>query len=101
MKVFYCVLCDGVIGVGEISRHHLRPQSQTRRKKYSGVEGKHKFIYTHKDCHNQLHKMFTNQELMEIYNEPEKLKAEYFRRNYNHSLCPVCTLKRIRRTSND
>lgn len=63
-----CQICKLKPANKKKSHHHLTP-------KYNGNHRKDKTPMC-KDCHETIHRLFTNKELYEEYNELEKLKEE-------------------------
>ena len=61
---------------GDITKHHLVPQQQSRHKnKYLKTdEGNYLWVCT--ECHSQIHALFTNYELKTLYPTKELLLAE-------------------------
>ena len=56
--------------------HHLVPQNQSRHKnKYLKID-EGNFLWICTECHSQIHALFSNYELKELYNTKEKLMEE-------------------------
>ena len=72
-KTDKCELCGCEC---DAEKHHLIPQHVSRHKnKYLKTEESN-FLWICKECHSQIHALFSNQELKELYNTKELLLAE-------------------------
>lgn len=56
--------------------HHLIPQSQSRHKNKYLKTDEGNFLWICTECHSQIHALFSNFELKELYNTKEKLMEE-------------------------
>lgn len=59
-KCVRCAICDRVIEIGFVTRHHLIPKSEY-------IKGTNKTIKVHHLCHAIIHALFTNEELASKY----------------------------------
>ena len=53
--------------------HHLIPQSQSRHKNKYLKHDAGNFLWVCLECHSQIHALFSNQELKDLYNTKELL----------------------------
>ncbi len=67
-----CELCHRA--VPHLTRHHLTPRSQLKRSPLKKGETP-PTICICPACHRQLHVLFSNRELAQEFNTPEKLRA--------------------------
>ncbi len=58
------------------SKHHLIPQVVSRHKNKYLKTDEGNFLWVCVECHSQIHALFSNQELKELYDTKEKLLAE-------------------------
>ena len=72
-KTDRCEICGKV---GEVTLHHLIPVSQSRHKNKYLKTDEGNFLWVCVECHSQIHALFSNQELKELYDTKEKLLAE-------------------------
>lgn len=65
-----CELC----GIDcELTKHHLIPVSRTRNKYKEIKEDESNLLWICRSCHDQLHALFDNTQLRDLYNTREKL----------------------------
>lgn len=65
-----------------LTKHHLCPQSQSRhRNKYLKTEESN-FLWICEECHSQIHALFSNIDLKNIYNTKEALLSNDRFRKY-------------------
>lgn len=65
-EISFCQICERELGSKNISKHHLIPKSRG---------GKNtKTILIHNICHQKIHSVFTEKELMKEFNTVEKIK---------------------------
>ncbi len=65
MEAPKCPLCKRELGTKKTSKHHLIPKSR---------DGKHTdTVILHNICHQKIHSLFSEKELMRDYNTIEKL----------------------------
>lgn len=72
LTVGKCELC----GIeGELTKHHLVPQSVSRSSKYpkSLKRDEGNFLMVCSECHGQIHALYTNQQLRDLYSSKELL----------------------------
>jgi hypothetical protein len=62
-EVELCPICSRELGTVRVSGHHLVPKSR------GGKETEQ----MHDICHNKIHSLWTNKELDEHYNSPDKI----------------------------
>lgn len=60
-----CPICHRALGDINIQQHHLIP------KELGGKET----IPVHKMCHQKIHSVFTNRELLQVYHDPEIIRS--------------------------
>ena len=58
------------------TKHHLCPQQVSRHKNKYLKTDEGNFLWICTECHSQIHALFSNQELKELYDTKEKLLAE-------------------------
>ena len=58
------------------TKHHLVPQQVSRHKNKYLKTDEGNFLWVCVECHSQIHALFSNQELKELYDTKEKLLAE-------------------------
>ena len=58
------------------TKHHLIPQVVSRHKNKYLKTDEGNFLWVCVECHSQIHALFSNQELKELYDTKEKLLAE-------------------------
>ena len=68
-----CEICGKV---GEVTKHHLVPQQVSRHKNKYLKTDEGNFLWVCVECHSQIHALFSNQELKELYSTKELLLAE-------------------------
>lgn len=56
-----------------LTKHHLIPVSQSRHKNKYLKNDESNFLWICEECHSQIHALFTNQELKDLYNTKELL----------------------------
>lgn len=56
-----------------LEKHHLIPQSTCRNKYKKLKNDEMNFLWICKQCHDQIHAFFTNNELRDVYNSKEAL----------------------------
>lgn len=78
-KTDKCELCG--FG-GKLTIHHLIPQNVSRHKNKYLKREESNFLYVCEECHSQIHALFTNHELKELYNTKDKLLSEPKFRKY-------------------
>jgi hypothetical protein len=75
--VHECELCQRA-GL-ELTRHHLIPRSRHRKarskRQFSREEMRSRIAHLCRDCHGQIHRLFTEKELAADFNTLENLKA--------------------------
>lgn len=65
MKLDTCPLCERLLIIGpSVDKHHLIPKS---------LGGK-EVVLIHKICHQKIHSLFSERELLKTYNSIEKIK---------------------------
>ena len=57
----------------EITAHHLIPKSQTRNKYKEIKEDPSNLLWVCRSCHDQIHSLWDNTQLRDLYNTKEKL----------------------------
>ena len=57
----------------EITKHHLRPQSKSKNKYKSIKEDPSNLLWVCRSCHDQIHALFSNNELRDLYFTKELL----------------------------
>ena len=57
----------------ELTKHHLIPQSRIRNKYKDIKEDPSNLLWICRSCHDQIHAMFDNTELRDLYNTKESL----------------------------
>lgn len=67
-----CELCGRRVSV--VTRHHLYPRSQGKRRKMKATELPTAWLCS--ACHRQLHILFTNKELAAKFSTIEQLRAD-------------------------
>ena len=67
-----CELCGSD---KNITKHHLIPQQVSRHKNKYLKNDESNFLWICEECHSQIHALFTNQQLKELYNTKELLLA--------------------------
>lgn len=70
-----CPICDKIL---EMTKHHLYPKSIQGSKwfrNHCSTDDKIKYLFLCRNCHNALHKLFTEKELGREYNSIDKIMA--------------------------
>ena len=65
-----CELCGITC---EITKHHLIPQSKIKNKYRSIKENLSNLLWICRSCHDQIHSLFDESQLRDLYNTKEKL----------------------------
>lgn len=68
-----CEICGAQC---KLTVHHLIPQQVSRHKNKYLKTDEGNFLWVCTECHSQIHALFSNQELKELYNTKELLLAE-------------------------
>ena len=68
-----CELCGSETN---ITKHHLIPVSQSRRKNKYLKTDEGNFLWVCTECHSQIHALFSNYELKTLYSTKESLMNE-------------------------
>lgn len=58
-----------------LTKHHLVPQQVSRHKNKYLKHDESNFLWICEECHSQIHALFSNQELKEVYNTKESLMS--------------------------
>ena len=66
-----CELCQ--CEIDELTVHHLIPKSRIKNKYKEIKEDPNNLLWICRSCHDQIHALFTNTELRDIYNTKESL----------------------------
>ena len=66
-----CELCQ--CEIDKLTVHHLIPKSRIKNKYKEVKEDPNNLLWICRSCHDQIHALFTNTELRDIYNTKESL----------------------------